>query len=200
MDDNIKDIKEIGFSTTPLSSLYEINLFGVMSSKDSPKYLGWENLLRSMTKNDIAIFYINSPGGELSVAQGLLAAMDSCQGQIVAQAQGECCSAATEIFLKAHKQSIVDNCSFMIHNYSGGVYGKGGDIESYGSFSKKWNKKRLKNAYKGFLTKKELKQVLLGKDIYIDYIDVRRRIEKLNKDINNGEIEENGQVVQGAVL
>ena len=63
----------------------------------------------------------------------------------------------------------------MVHNYSGGTAGKGHEIVDYINFSDKSLKETFASIYEGFLSKKELDEVIKGKDMWFTANDVRQR-------------------------
>jgi len=78
----------------------------------------------------------------------------------------------------------------MFHTYSQGMYGKSGEIEARNSHSQKYiknffDKLILKNK---FLTKKEVKQLHLGKDFWFDTVEMCKRGICTHVNVNGEEI------------
>ena len=88
-------------------------------------------------------------------------------------------SAATMIFMCADNFEITPHCLFMMHNYSGGIFGKGGEIYDQAVFERKWSKDFLSFIYKHFLTEKEVESLLDNKDLWLSSDEVRARCQKL---------------------
>jgi ATP-dependent protease ClpP protease subunit len=87
-------------------------------------------------------------------------------------------SAATMIFLAANMFEISDHCFFMFHNYSGGTFGKGGEMYDHIVSERKWSDKLVNKVYSDFLTPEEIKSILDNKDIWMDGEEVKVRLEK----------------------
>ena len=87
-------------------------------------------------------------------------------------------SAATMIFLAADMYEISDHCFFMFHNYSGGTFGKGGEMYDHIVSERKWSDKLVNKVYNEFLTPEEIKSILDNKDIWMDGDEVKIRLEK----------------------
>ena len=66
---------------------------------------------------------------------------------------------------------------FMFHNYSGGAFGKGGEMIDQLIHERKWSERLLNEIYKDFLTEDEIKSILDNKDIWMDGEEVVKRIE-----------------------
>jgi ATP-dependent protease ClpP protease subunit len=102
---------------------------------------------------------------------------------VVASAEGACMSAATMIFLSADRYEISEHSLFMFHNYSGGTFGKGGEMYDQLTKERKWSEKIIRKLYEGFLTPDEIRSILDNKDIWMDGEEVMKRLEKKVKDI-----------------
>jgi hypothetical protein len=69
----------------------------------------------------------------------------------------------------------------MFHNYSGGTFGKGGEMIDQLQHERKWSEGLLTEVYKDFLTKEEIKSMLNNKDIWMDGQEVIKRINSAKK-------------------
>ena len=69
--------------------------------------------------------------------------------------------------------------SIMIHAYSGGDIGKYQEIQSASQFHREWFSNFMNDVYGDFLTKKELAQVLGGKDLWLNADDAMNRFKKI---------------------
>jgi hypothetical protein len=107
----------------------------------------------------------------------IINAMKDCMSKIITYAEGTVASAATFIFLSGDAMIIQSNIQFMCHYYSGGVYGKGGDIETQISFQGVNNKKLFRIVYEGFLSKKELKNLFKGQDFWFNDNELKQRLD-----------------------
>ena len=67
--------------------------------------------IQNATPNDVLHITINSPGGSLYTTTEILSAMAQTQAHIVTEITGECCSAATLIFLAGDRKSTRLNSS-----------------------------------------------------------------------------------------
>jgi hypothetical protein len=65
----------------------------------------------------------------------------------------------------------------MIHNYSGGTFGKGGEMMDQLTFESKWSENLFRDAYTDFLSAQEIKDVLKGQDLWLSADQV---VERLN--------------------
>jgi ATP-dependent protease ClpP protease subunit len=180
MDTNVIDFsKSFGASdgrfTKPLSNLFEFYLIGEIKSAEN--YIEWFNIIRHATENDGIKIYINSPGGDLFTAIQFMRVLNETPAHKTISVEGMCVSAATLIFMTADAYEISPHSIFMFHNYSGQVFGKGGEMVDQLTHERKWSKKLLTDTYNGFMTKKEIKSMLSNKDIWLNDKEVAERIK-----------------------
>jgi ATP-dependent Clp protease protease subunit len=168
-DKKIKHFKQV----IPVS----IHHFYVVEEiKQVEYYLNMINTIRTAEQHDTVFIYLNTPGGSLHTAIQIIAAIRQSAATIVTCLEGEVCSAGTMIFLAGHKHVVSQNCTFMIHNYSQWVGGKGNDITIQVKYTESYFRKLADDIYGGFLTKEEIESVLEGKDFWMESEEVIRRV------------------------
>lgn len=119
--------------------------------------------------------HINTAGGYIDSAFKIIASIKRSKATVVARLTGTVASAGTIIALSCHKLEVEDFTHFMIHNYSTGTQGKGHEIMEYVNFNDKDLKKTFGLLYFGFLTTREINEVIKGKDMWLTADDVRKR-------------------------
>lgn len=144
-------------------------------------YVDMIHRMRTATPDETIIVHLNTQGGDLSAGLQIVNAMKYSQAHIVASLEGEAFSLGSLIFLAADEFLIHDNSIMMIHNFSGGSYGKGNEQVSYIAATIKWFKRLAQDYYVPFITEKELTDVLQDKDIYLQTDDIRKRVAKMVK-------------------
>lgn len=142
------------------------------------RYIGLLHILKTAETHDKIYIYINSSGGFINTAIQICAAIKSSPAEVITVMEGEVCSAATFIFLSGHRYIVNENCSFMIHNYSHGAYGKGAEVAKYVKFYEKYYRELARNFYKDFLTTDEIKSVCEDTDIWMNSSQVLKRLEQ----------------------
>ncbi len=169
------DLFEIVTTNTP-GKIYNIYLNGEI--KYDAKVNKLLELFRSSSSTDKINFYISSPGGGIYKTFQILNAMKDCKAKIRTIADGQVASCATLIFLSAHEFEVKDLATFMIYNYTAGWNGKGHEIKSeFEHFDEMWNN-ILYETYGKILSKKEIKEVIDGRDIYFDSKQLLERLDK----------------------
>ncbi len=133
------------------------------------------NALHNASSSDTYYIDINTPGGILDSAFKVVDAIKNTKAKTIARLTGTVASAGTVIALSCDDLIISDHLRFMIHNYSGGAAGKGHEIKDQIDFSDKNLKETFNKLYKGFLSKKEIKQVIAGKDMWFNSEEVEKR-------------------------
>ena len=167
------------FFTKNTGNQYEFYLSGEIDSADN--YVSWFDVIRNARQQDTIKIYINSPGGDLYTALQFLRVMGECEGHLITSVEGACMSAATMIFLSGHEYQVTPHSLFMFHNYSGGVFGKGGEQYDQIQYERAWSEKFMNEVYKDFLTTDEIQSMLNNKDIWMTSEQVLGRIEKVMK-------------------
>jgi ATP-dependent protease ClpP protease subunit len=166
------------FVNKPIGSLHTFYLSG---SIDGPEeYVSWFELMRNAGEHDAIQIHINSYGGDLFTAIQFLRAIADTEAHVICSVEGACMSAATMIFLAADSFEVSEHSIFMFHNYSGGTFGKGGEMIDQLQHERKWSQHLLQRIYKEFLTEGEINSLLDNKDIWMDGEEVLKRLTKRN--------------------
>jgi ATP-dependent protease ClpP protease subunit len=165
------------FFTKNTSNSYEFYLSGELLEPEN--YTSWFDIIRNARTYDSIKLYINSFGGNLYTAIQFLRVMGESAGHITTSVEGACMSAATMVFLSGHSYEITPHSLFMFHNYSAGVFGKGGEMYDQLQFERAWSEQFLTEVYKDFLTDTEIQAMLNNKDIWMTSEQVLERINKL---------------------
>jgi ATP-dependent protease ClpP protease subunit len=156
--------------------------FYISDSINDPKnYVDMIHRIKTASPNDIIYIYLNTPGGRLDTGIQIINAMRASAAHIVTVLEGEVCSLGTLIFLSGDEFTVHDNCMFMIHNFSSGTHGKGNEQLARIESTVRWFKKLAKDTYIPFLSEEELDEVLEGKDMWMDSDEVRKRLKKMVK-------------------
>lgn len=134
--------------------------------------------LDNATSIDEFYIYINTPGGILDAAIMLVNSIKNTKALTIAKLSGTVASAGTIIALACKNLEIADHTAFMVHNYSGGLYGKGHELKAHQEFVDANLNKSFSSFYDGFLTPSEIKKVIDGKDYWMNKDEVLARLER----------------------
>ena len=149
--------------------------------EEAKQFQDWNQIMRTATENDAIIIHINSGGGDMFTVIQLLRSMTESPATIVASVEGQCMSAATLIFLSADVCEISEHSHFMFHTYSSGNWGKGSEQLASVTADDKWARHLFNSVYKNFLTPQEIKEIVDGKDLWMNPAEVKKRLEERNK-------------------
>lgn len=174
--DNFSSAITNGFRKS-VANVYEFYLSGYI--EEPQEYVEWFNTIRSAGAEDVIKIYINSRGGDADTAIQFMRVLGETEATVVCSVEGSCMSAATMIFLCADIFEITPHSLFMFHNYSGGIFGKGGEIYDQAVFERNWSKNFLNHIYKDFLTNKEIESLLDNKDLWLHSDEVQSRCQHL---------------------
>jgi len=136
------------------------------------------NELREAKESDYLEFMINSGGG--FVQEGMQfynIIQEKFNGRTVAYLDNYGYSMGAMLFSMANKRIIYPYSDFMYHNYSGGAFGKGGELKARVDH----NHERLNEFFhtmivgQGFLTEEEYQQMLVGQDFWMGAKELCKR-------------------------
>lgn len=159
----------------PVGQFYEFYISGTIEEPED--YIQWFDTIRHAEENDIVKLYINSYGGDLFTAIQFMRVLSETKASVIASVEGSCMSAATMIFLCADSFEVTPHSVFMFHNYSGGTFGKGGEMIDQLQHERKWSQSLMNEIYEGFLTKEEINNMLDNKDYWMDGHEVLNRLK-----------------------
>lgn len=165
-DDFVPVIQEKNFTTIYLTDTIEA----------PSEYNKVCHLLNTASEAEHFYFIINTPGGYIDAAVMLVDAIKNSKAHTTAKVTGTVASAGTIITLACDDVEVAEHSSFMIHNYSGGIVGKGHEMKAHQSFVDKNLNESFKVFYEGFLTDKEMKEVIDGRDIWLNKNQVLARL------------------------
>jgi ATP-dependent protease ClpP protease subunit len=150
----------------------------VTENIDSPVfYLGLIRLLCNVPEDIEVHLHFNTVGGSMDTTTQLIANMKRCKAKLIGYAEGGVSSAGSVLLLNCDEYVVCEGSYMMCHYYSTGYAGKGQDIEAYASHTKSSFRPFFKKIYTGFLTKKEIKKMFDGTDIWIKDEDLVERLK-----------------------
>lgn len=143
------------------------------------QYTELVSLLRAAQEGDTVIFNLNTPGGALDTTLMICDAIENTEATVKGRVTGSVASAGTILVMSMDELEVANFGSMMIHNYSGGVFGKGHEIEAQTKFEIPFLKKFFHETYKTFLNKDERNAVIGGHDHYMAEDEIIERWGKL---------------------
>ncbi len=147
-------------------------------------YVDMIHKIQTAGSDEMIFIHLNTPGGHLDTGVQIINAMQSSSSHITVSIEGNCHSLGTLIFLAADEFIVHDNCLMMIHNFSGGVFGKGNEQQSQLEAQIKWFNALSKKLYVPFLSSSEFDRIVRGEDIWLQSDEIRHRLEKMVKTAN----------------
>lgn len=132
-------------------------------------------MLKTAGKHETFILHINTPGGIIDSAFMIIDAIKKSKAKVVANLTGTVASAGTIISLACDELDVADHTSFMIHNYSAGMMGKGHEMKARQEFTDSSLNAAFKEFYGGFLSPREMDEVIDGKDMWMGKSEVIER-------------------------
>jgi ATP-dependent protease ClpP protease subunit len=136
------------------------------------KFIEILSVINSAEEGDTIIFNLNTPGGRSDTTIMLLDALDDCKALLIGKVSGEVASAGTMLLMAMDEIQVATWGNLMIHNYSQGMFGKGGEIAKRMKFEIPHLSKMYHSLYSDFLTEEEIDTVVNDGDIYCDKQDI----------------------------
>lgn len=134
--------------------------------------------IRECTEVDTLHILISCVGGSVDTMKVFLTEIAQTKSHVICEIQGSCCSAATMIFLAGDELRISDDAEFMIHTQSFMYGGKESNVRQFVEFTEKSNRRLMEKYYKHYLTEDEIEQVIDGKDLWMDAVEINERLRK----------------------
>lgn len=133
------------------------------------------DILGNLESYNTVTLHINNGGGSIDSAFMIIDAIQNCDAEVSAKVSGTVASAATVITLACDELITSRFLSFMIHNYSTGMQGKGHELKAYQNFTDRELNRAFKEIYNGFLSAAEMDEVIEGRDIWLNEDEVQDR-------------------------
>jgi ATP-dependent protease ClpP protease subunit len=136
------------------------------------------NELRKARKNDQLELWINSGGGLVKEGQQFFNIMlEKFNNRTTAYLDNMGYSMGALLFCMAEKRVIYPYSDLMFHDYAHNVGGKGGNVKSRVKHSSRTMKRFFQDIVvcQGFLSETEFKEMLLGKDFWMDAKEMCKR-------------------------
>jgi len=142
-------------------------------------YTDMVHQIRTANPNDKIFIILNTPGGDVDTGVQIINAMKSSPAVCVAVLESSAHSMGSFIFLAADDWIVNNNCTMLLHNYTGASYGKGNEQEAQIKSDNKMFKEMCEDFYRPFLTQKEITLLLNGKDIWLHSTEISTRLNKV---------------------
>lgn len=121
---------------------------------------------------------INNDGGLLDTMLDIVASIKACNCEVVGVLRSSVASAATMIALVCDRLEVADHTRWLTHYYSGGIGGKGNEIKAKYDFEAVEIPKIFKELHTGFLTTKEIDNVIKGQDMWFNKEQILERFAR----------------------
>lgn len=143
--------------------------------------------LRNADEECTAYVYLNTPGGMIDSAFMITDAIKNSKAKVIACLSGTVASAGTLITMACDEIQVTPHVSFMIHNYSAGMVGKGHEMKARQKFVDEHLNNAFKDYYNGFLSEEEMDKVIEGTDMWMGTDEVLERWQaRLDKESADG--------------
>lgn len=137
--------------------------------------------MQTLGQHDTVNVTFASNGGSAAGMVALIEGFRNTEATVSGAIIGDCHSAASILAMNCDQIYVAPYASMMVHNISYGYAGKDADVMGMVSHTSAWSKKLIKDTYEGFLTEKEIDEVISGKEFWFDADQIKERFDKREK-------------------
>lgn len=157
----------------------EIELLLFSEIQGAAAYLHLGLLLRNLTKKDkVTVRFANNSGGSLDGALHIIYALMDTKAKVTGIVESDIYSAATLIALSIDDLKVRPGSMFMFHAPSTELKGKTMELISAALAGMRRDFTVYETYYRRVLTKKEIKSIINGKDLYLGYEELLKRLKR----------------------
>jgi ATP-dependent protease ClpP protease subunit len=156
--------------------IYDVYMSGGIGYQD--EYHELMSLFRIVPKGTKINVYINNFGGMIHTGMQLIHSIRDSKADVEAIVDGAVYSMAPIIVLACPSIKLKPHAMFMFHDYKAMSMGSGQEIIKNAEATRKLTSSLLMDACHPFLTKKEIKSISEGTDIYVHHDDAVKRLKK----------------------
>lgn len=164
---------------TVQSKVQNIFRFKIDEFFDEPRYYrNVTDICLQAQEDDQIHFHLNSGGGSFSALSTCLDAISRTDAITVAVIQGDCSSAASILALHCDIVDVGLYATMLCHHASFPIpFQKAADVESMVQHYSENLRDVIQNTYEGFMTPAEIKEMLDGKQFYMNSEEIVTRLE-----------------------
>lgn len=146
---------------------------------EPPAYDDLCHALRQMGEDETVSMYINSSGGDMLGGMALIQAMRDCPATVTTVLAPIAMSVSALMFLSGDEFDVPTFGQLMLHQFAGGLEGKGHELLAELKSTLEWFEALLREICSGFLTDAEMDSMLRGQDIWLVGDDILQRVARL---------------------
>lgn len=151
---------------------------------EAAQYVDLIDILYSGKEADTVYIHLNTPGGSLDTTIQILNAIKASNATVITVADGVVASAGTLILLSGHSVAIQPFSYAMFHDGAERMMGKLNENLKQANFAAAFLKKLYHEVYNPFLSKKEIDDIIGGKDLWLTAEELTNRLKKQEKEVN----------------
>lgn len=163
--------------------LFNIYIFSEITKPE--QFIPAIEALQAADEEDLVVIHLSSPGGSIDATDTFLHSLNGTRARVLFVASGGCHSAATLILMHANEISFSEGFNALVHNGYVGSGSKFSDWESSTDYTRKHMRELFQRTYKGFLSDKEIEDLIAGKDYWLNAEQFKKRLLKRNKTLKN---------------
>lgn len=162
---------------------------------DASHYSGVFDMCLESQEGDTINFFIASHGGDLDGLNVLLEGIRLTDADVRAVLIGPAHSAASIFALNCPNVVVTDSASMLCHNVRTGYNGKIADLDCFTLHTKSIATDLMRKTYEGFFNKKDLEDLIHGKEFWLNADEIRQRLVEREDYLNTKDKENEPEIV-----
>ena len=134
------------------------------------------DILRNATCKDTITVVLNTSGGYVDSAVEFFNLLLETAARTTAEVY-TAYSAGSLIMFGCDEIKLQRFCSILIHSLSWDSVGKADEIKTKSDFIEKLNRNLMTTVYQGFLTPKEIQEIMKGKDLWLQKSEIEKKLK-----------------------
>ena len=172
-------MRDVNWTANSRGMEYHFYIHGVIECSED--YTDLLDTLYTASEEDILYMHINTAGGSLDTTVEIIHAMAQTKASIITCADGLVASAGSLLFFSGHGFEIGEFCEVMLHDGSGGDFGKVNENLKSAQFTSNRLANIYRKVYGPFFTEAEVDGILEGRDLYLTADEVGDRLSVHNE-------------------
>lgn len=178
-------------------ALKTFNIYMFSEITDISDYTNVVDVFMSAQPDECITVHLRTDGGSLDTTTYIRGILELTQADCTC-ITGDVASAGTMLALAFKNIVVLPNTTWMIHNFSGGAFGKGHELYQHVDYLKSYGVAAYTDFYEGFLDETELENCIKGNDYYFLATEVVERIIRRYELLNSRESSDSGDDLEEA--
>lgn len=178
-DVELNDEQDIFMNVQPVANIIEYRFYDDIMEPE--KYIPLIRRLGNASPNDVVHLHFVCDGGRMDAMQAIINAIRRTPANVIGFLDSHTASAASMIYLSCDAWSFNKESYMMFHDFNGGLFGKGHEMNSQLTHYVDNFKVIMDELCFPFFSKQEISQICNGQDRWLNSDEIGKRLKVLNE-------------------